>query len=374
MAVAVVVAAVAAGCSREPAGEAREAAAAVRVDVATVTVAPIADRYEAGGVVAARATAAVAARLLGTIREIRVAAGDRVRAGQVLVVLEGADVDAAARAATAGVAAAVEGRGAAAAEEAAAEAALTLATATYDRITALHGKRSATAQELDEATAAVRAAEGRRRAAAARRQEAIAGEERAAAARDGAAATATYLQVVAPFDGLVTEKLVEVGTMATPGLPLLRVEDTAAFRAEVRVDEARAAAVTPGTAVTVVFDDDEAPVAATVAEVNRAVDADSRAFLVKVPLPSRPGLRSGTFVRVRFPAGPRTALTVPATAIVRQGQVTSVFVVDGDVARLRLVRLRGTEVLAGLADGEVVVVAPPPGLADGRRVTTGGAR
>jgi len=77
---------------------------------------------------------------------------------------------------------------------------------------------------------------------------------------------------------------------------------------------------------------------------------------------------------VRFPAGPRTALTVPATAIVRQGQVTSVFVVDGDAARLRLVRLRGTEVLAGLADGEVVVVAPPPGLADGRLVTTGGAR
>lgn len=375
MAVAVVMAAVAAGCSREPAGEAREAAAPVRVDVATVTVAPVADRYEAGGVVAARATAAVAARLLGTIREIRVAAGDRVRAGQVLVVLEGADVDAAARAATAGVAAAVEGRVAAAADEAAAEAALTLATATYDRIAALHGKRSATAQELDEATAAVRAAEGRRRAAAARRQEAIAGEERAAAARDGAAATATYLQVVAPFDGLVTEKLVEVGTMATPGLPLLRVEDTAAFRAEVRVDEARAAAVTPGTAVTVVFDDaDASPVEATVAEVNRAVDADSRAFLVKVPLPSRPGQRSGTFVRVRFPAGPRTALTVPATAIVRQGQVTSVFVVDGDMARLRLVRLRGTEVLAGLADGEVVVVAPPPGLADGRRVTTGGAR
>jgi RND family efflux transporter MFP subunit len=163
--------------------------------------------------------------------------------------------------------------------------------------------------------------------------------------------------------------------MATPGLPLLRVEDTTAFRAEVRVDEARAAAVTPGTAVTVVFDGaDTSPVAATVAEVNRAVDADSRTFLLKVPLPARPGLRSGTFVRVRFQAGQRTALTVPPAAVVRQGQVTSVFVVDGDVARLRLVRLRDTEVLAGLADGEVVVVAPPPGLADGRRVTTGGPR
>jgi hypothetical protein len=52
--------------------------------------------------------------------------------------------------------------------------------------------------------------------------------------------------------------------------------------------------------------------------------------------------------------------------------VTSVFVVEEGTARLRLVRLRGREVLAGLSEGDVVIVAPPPGLTDGRALVTGG--
>jgi hypothetical protein len=65
-------------------------------------------------------------------------------------------------------------------------------------------------------------------------------------------------------------------------------------------------------------------------------------------------------------------LTVPSEALVHRGQVTSVFVVDQEVARVRLVNVSGTEVLAGLSEGDVVIVAPPPGLSDGRRVTVGG--
>ena len=65
---------------------------------------------------------------------------------------------------------------------------------------------------------------------------------------------------------------------------------------------------------------------------------------------------------------------MPADALVQHGQVTSVFVADNGVARLRLVRVRGTDVVAGLVAGESVVVGPPPGLTDGRRLTVGGAR
>jgi microcompartment protein CcmL/EutN len=112
----------------------------------------------------------------------------------------------------------------------------------------------------------------------------------------------------------------------------------------------------------------------TVSEVSRALDAGARSFLVKVALPESPALRSGAFGRARIPGGTRTALVVPADAVVQQGQVTTVFVVDQGVARLRLVRVRGTEVQAGLRAGESVVVAPPPLLSDGRRVTAGGGR
>ena len=89
------------------------------------------------------------------------------------------------------------------------------------------------------------------------------------------------------------------------------------------------------------------PINGQVVELSRAVDVDARAFLVKIALPDAPGMRSGEFGKARFGGTPRRALTVPSAAIVRRGQLTSVFVVDGDVARVRLVSL-GESSLAGL--------------------------
>jgi hypothetical protein len=145
----------------------------------------------------------------------------------------------------------------------------------------------------------------------------------------------------------------------------------------VRVDESRIGRVTPGAIVAIAIDggsDDTARVIdGTVIEVGRAVDADARSFLVKIELPADRGLRSGMFGRARFSTQPRRrALTVPEAALVHRGQVTSVFVVEKDIARVRLVNVSGTEVLAGLSEGDVVIVAPPPTLTDGRRVTVGG--
>ena len=106
-------------------------------------------------------------------------------------------------------------------------------------------------------------------------------------------------------------------------------------------------------------------------EIARAVDADARAFLVKIALPDASDLRSGEFGKARFAGEPRRALTVPASAVVRRGQLTSVFVVDKGVARVRLVNLDGSEALAGLAESELVIVSPA-GVTDGRRVSVGG--
>jgi len=109
-----------------------------------------------------------------------------------------------------------------------------------------------------------------------------------------------------------------------------------------------------------------------VEEVSRSVDADARAFLVKIALPNLPGLRSGEFGRARFHGPPRRTLTVPPSAIVRRGQLTSVFVVEDGRARLRLVNAHDSEVVAGLTEADVVVLSPPLGLIDGRRIKVGG--
>ena len=339
-----------------------DAQAPIFVTIATVAVADIADTFEAGGVVQARTTATIMARILAPVREVRAAPGDRVRAGQVLIVLDGRDLDAHARSARAAALAADQGVTAAASERQGADAALALARATHERIAGLHAKRSATAQELDDATGALRAAEARAAAAAARAQAAVSGVESARAASEAAGTTESFARITAPFDGVVTDKTVEPGNMAAPGTPLMRLEDARGFRLDVLVDESRVgidlapscpsrstqARVTPRR------------FSGTVAEIGRAVDADARAFLVKITLPQTNGLRSGMFGRAHFNAPARRALTVPAGALVHRGQMTSAFVVEKDTARVRLVNVSGTEVLAGLSEGEVVGTATLP--------------
>jgi RND family efflux transporter MFP subunit len=346
------------------------------VTTTTMTAADLADTLEAGGLVQARTTATLTARLLAPVREVRVKPGDRVRAGQVLVVLAGDDLGAEARRARAGVVAADQGATAAVSDQQAAEAGLALARASYERIAGLHARRSATAQELDTATAALKAADARAAGAAAQARAAAAAVESARAGSDAAGTRESFAVITAPFDGLVTESMVETGNMAAPGAPLLRLEDTRAFRLDVRVDASRIGAVSIGTVLSVLLDsgtaDGPTTVDGTVIEIGRAVDADARAFLVKIALPDDTALRSGTFGRARFSGPIRRALVVPADAIVRHGQMTSVFVIEDGIARLRFVNVSGTEVLAGLAEGDVVVVAPPPGLVDGHPVTQGG--
>jgi RND family efflux transporter MFP subunit len=349
---------------------------AMPVATATVALADSPDAIEAGGLVQARTTATLMARIPAPVGAVRAVPGDRVRAGQVLIVLDGRDLAAQARRAKAQGASADQDVIAAGAERQAAEAALALARATHARIAGLASKRSATAQELDDTTGALRAAEARAAAAAARAQAAVSSVEAARAASEAADTIETFSRITAPFDGVVTEKLVEPGNMAAPGTPLMRVEDTRRFRLDVRVDEARIGRVSPGATVAIALDGGSDAVGrvvdGTVIEVGRAVDADVRSFLVKIELPADPGLRSGMFGRARFSTQSRRALTVPEGALVHRGQVTSVFVVEQDIARVRLVNVRGTEVLAGLSDGDVVIVNPPPTLTDGRRVTVGG--
>jgi multidrug efflux pump subunit AcrA (membrane-fusion protein) len=362
-----------AGCAARPsAAAAAGTTEPIGVSTARVALTDVAGAIDAGGVVQARVTATIAARILAPIRDIRVSPGDRVRAGQTLIVLDGTDLAAGARAARAAAVAAEHGASAAAAELQAAEAGLALARASHRRIAALQAKGSATAQELDDVVALLRAADARVAAASARTLQAAAGIESARAAGDQASTTNAFTIITAPFDGLITAKLADPGNLASPGMPLLRLEDTAGFRLEVRADESRIGQVRSGDSVPVFLGAATASIEGTVVEVGRAVDADARAFLVKIALPAQLSIRSGEFGKARFAAASRRALTVPPSAVVHRGQLTSVFVVEDGLARVRFVSLRESEVLAGLAESEVVILSPPAGLTDGRRVSEKG--
>jgi RND family efflux transporter MFP subunit len=365
---------VGAGCSTHSAAATPATVDQVPVVTAMATVADVAGTIDAGGVLQARTTATIAPRILAPVREVRVSPGDRVRRGQTLVVLESDDLAAAAQAARAAALAAEQAANAAGAELQAAGASVVLARASHDRVVGLQVRGSATAQELDDATAALRSAEARVTAAAARLAQGTSLVEGARAASQVATTTHAFATLTAPFDGVVTERLVEPGNLAAPGLPLLRLEDISAFRLEVRVDESHVSDVRVGDTVPVLLDAERLSTDGTVVEVSRSVEADARAFLVKIALPDTLHLRSGVFGKARFRGPTRRGITVPPSSIVRRGQVTSVFVADQGVARVRLVHVSGREVVAGLAASELVILSPPVDLTDGRRVRMEGDR
>lgn len=365
------------------------AAPPVPVTVDTATLAPLAERLEAGGVVKAGTSAVVSSRVMASVLERRVRAGDRVRRGQMLVVLDDRDLSAQTRQTDASATAAEQGVTAARSEAAAAAAEQKLAEAWHTRIATLRGQNSATLQELDEAEARLAGASARLEGARARIEQATAGLAAARAAGDVAATIRSFSVLTAPFDALVTETLIEQGNLATPGQPLLRLDADGAQEVEVRMDEARVPFVHVGDQVEVLLESGSTgqaatPMTATVREVARAVETDERSFIVKVSLPL-PAVRTGSFARVRFRGATRQVLTVPSSALRRQGQVATAFTVDGEFARLRYLQTGVVdgdriEVLAGIEAGERVVISPPAQLTDGARVTvsaaspTGGAR
>jgi RND family efflux transporter MFP subunit len=112
---------------------------------------------------------------------------------------------------------------------------------------------------------------------------------------------------------------------------------------------------------------------ARVSEIAPSASAGSRTFLVKLDLPADPKLRAGQFGRLRLPVQERPAVMIPQSALVRRGQVESVFVINDGIARLRLVKsgrlLDGQiEILSGLSGQETVVTADAALLSDGKPV------
>jgi RND family efflux transporter MFP subunit len=350
----------------------------VDVAVQAATLETSAQVFDVGGQVRARTTATMVSKLFAEVQEVLVQPGDNVRAGQVLVRLDSRDLQAQRAQAEAGVAAAEQAISAATMNRDAAEAGLALATATHKRIAELRAKNSATPNELDQAVSGLKAAQSHVAGAQAGIRQAEAGADAARAALRAASVGASFAVITAPFDGIVTEKRVEVGNMATPGAPLMTVEDARGFRLDVRIDESRVGDIERSRPVDVFVDSvgqPGMPVArrGTISEVSRDLDG-SHTFLVKVDLPANGDLRSGMFGRARFGGGTRQTLTVPASAIVRRGQLTSVFVVGQDNrARLRLVQVANTsagraDIAAGLDAGEQVVVQPSATLVDGAPV------
>lgn len=364
-----------AACSRHEtrvaAAGAEQRAAAVQVE--TVADSEIADIYQASGSVRAHYSAAIAAKIAANILEVRVQSGDHVQAGQTLIVLDRRDLEANLRrteAARAEVESAIDET-----ENVitAARANFDLARVTHRRFQDLLAKASVSQQEFDESQARLRSAEAAFEMAASKRRQVEARRSQAEAEIAAARVALGYATLTAPFAALVTERKADPGSLATSGAPLLTLEQEGNLRLEASIDESRLGLVRVGESVAVEIDGLNRTVTARVAEIVPSVDAATRSFTVKIDLPPLPGPRAGMFGRAGFAARKREAMLVPQSAVLERGQIRSVYVVEGDTARLRFVTLGEgrdgqREILSGLTVGERIIVTPPALLSDGTRV------
>jgi len=300
------------------------------------------------GTVRASQSSQIAGQMMGNILEVRVHEGDYVRRGQILAVIDDAQP-------RAGLDRASAAQNLAQQEILAADSDFRLAEATIKRYQDLYGKKSVSPQEFDEVKARYQAAQARRDMSHAVQAQAQAALLQAQTAFD-------YSRVRAPFDGIITEKKADTGTLVSPGSQLFTVEDPRRYRLEVAVDEGDIALVRIGQPIAVGIDGLDSELAGKVAQIVPAADSATRSFLVKIDLPSGQRLRSGVFGRARISRGERTSILVPRSAIVNRGQLQAVYVLDAaHIAALRYVTLGNVageqvEVLSGLDDGETVVM------------------
>ena len=349
------------------------APAGAPVGVRSLTLAPSEwpNTWEATGTVRARTATVVSSKVMGYVREVRVHLGDRVRQGQTLVILDARDLEASYR-----QAGAARDEAASAMPEienaiASAKAGLELAQATHKRMRDLYEKRSISNQEFDESTARLKMAQAGYEMALSRRRQL---ESRIAQAEQGLKAAAVvrdYAQITAPFDGAVTEKTVEPGTLAAPGAPLLTLEREGGYRLEVPVEESRLGLVRSGQAAKVILETGE--IEGRVSEIAPSVDSAARSFIAKIDLPASPRVRSGLFGRAIFASGKRSVFAVPIAAVTTRGQLNSVLVAEGRYARSRLVTVGqrsgdAVEVLSGLNAGDQLISPVPAGLEDGAAI------
>lgn len=281
------------------------------------------------GTLRARQGASLEARVPGRIVDMPVGLGQPVQAGELLVRLDAAEFKA---------------------RLTQAEAALEQASREYKRVSKLLEGQAATRAEADAAEARLRGAE---------------------ASVAEARTMLGYVEIHAPFAGVITRKSANVGDFAASGKSLLELENPSELRLEADVPESSGGNLKPGMELTVVIGEQQ--LTGKVSEIAPTADVSSRTFLVKVDLPKIPWAKSGQFARVLIPSGSISSLRVPEGAVLHRGQLEIAFIVVDNVAQMRLVKTGSRigdqyEILAGLDAGDRVVVNGIANLVDGQKV------
>jgi len=304
----------------------------VEVEVVTVEPQEALQQTEVVGTVQAVNRAVIAAKVTGTIEEIPVTLGSEVQKGDLLVKISAGEISS---------------------KVIQAQAQMEQARRNLDREEKLLKKNAATGESVKSLKDVYRVA------------EAVYNETKTVLG---------YSTITAPFTGLITSKKANVGDLATPGTPLLQLEDNRKLQVVTSFPESLVLQIKPGDLLTVLIPAADLDIQGTVAEIAPSADPLSRTAAVKIDINDAPQLRPGQFARVALPGQNKDTLFVPTSAVHSFGQMDKLFVVDKNKAHLRLVRTGSIkneqiEILAGVDPGEMVITSNSSQLVDGQPVS-----
>jgi RND family efflux transporter MFP subunit len=313
--------------------EAPKAEAPVTVEAVIVEPRTIDSVVTAAGTLSSKNTSVLSSKIMGRVVRLSVQEGDRVDAGKLLMKIDSGEITA---------------------QAIQAKAAYNNARLQHDRIKSLYDAKASTQMEMDQATL---------------------GMENAQAGLQAAKAMESYTLITAPISGQIVEKRINLGEMALPGQPLIKIEDNRNLRLEVTVKDMDILSIQPGKPVKVQIDAmPGTEISGTVSQVVQASDVRTHSFIVKIDIPARKGLITGMYGKAFFTIGKREAILVPKSAVVEMSGISGVYIVSADRgAVFQMIQVgeeRGNlvEVITGLKKGDRVISDKHLGRMDGKKV------
>jgi RND family efflux transporter MFP subunit len=311
------------------------------------------ERIHASGHIESKETAVISTRVMGIITGIKVKVGDAVNQGQLLATISNDDIRAKKAQAEAMVADA--------------EAALIDAQKDRERFAELYKQQSASSKEFENATLHYNSLKSKTEAARQMQKE--------------VEAMLSYTNLKAPFSGIVTEKNMDAGSMANPGMPILVVEQTGTYQVKASVSESDIAQVKAEAEAEIVIKSTGKIIKGKVSEVSPSSKFSGGQYVIVITIPEAEpnGLFAGMSVNVAIASATRfTAfediVTVPISAIVHKDQLTGIYTInDNQTASLRWVKLGKAygdqvEILSGLSSQEKFILESQGKLYNGAPV------
>lgn len=302
--------------------------------------------YEESGIVSTYEKAMLAPQIMGVIKEIRVKAGDKVKKGDILVVIDSEQFEKKLEQAEKGYEQAKQ-------QLEAAKAGFIQAEKNYKRVKNYYAKRAASQVQLEAAEAGYRQAKAAMKAAEA-------GIKKAEKFIEEAKIAISYTKLKSPFDGIVTKRMADPGDMAAPGHPILIINNPNRYQLIANIRETLKEAVEVGKKIKIIIGG--TTYSGIISEIVPNVDPITRTFPIKVDFKPSKNVFVGMYGKVLINFGKERIIVVPKEAVKHIGQLTLVLVKNKDSVKRRYVKLgeysdkNRVEVLSGLEVNETLII------------------